>query len=90
MTGQFFYKTYSFIDKDPVIDVVRTVIQDSGKTLKWISDESGVSTNTIAHWLYGETRQPKHASINAVLMALGYRLEVKTYLRAVESRKVSK
>lgn len=75
MTG-FTYKSYVFTDKDPMIDTVRTVIQDSGETLKKISEDSGVNSNTIAKWLYGETKQPRAASLNAVLRALGYKLEV--------------
>ena len=75
MTG-FTYKSYNFIDKSPVIDLVRTVVHESDKTLQWIGEESGVSPRTIAKWLYGETRQPKEASLNAVLRVLGYKLEV--------------
>lgn len=75
----FVYKTYSFTDKDPMIDTIRTVIADSGKTLKKISEDSGVNANTISKWLYGETKQPRAASANAVLRALGYKLEVVTY-----------
>jgi transcriptional regulator with XRE-family HTH domain len=78
MTG-FTYKSYAFTDKDPMIDTIRTVIQDSGETLKKISEDSGVNANTISKWLYGETKQPRAASINAVLRALGYKLEVVAY-----------
>ena len=78
MTG-FIYKSYSFEDKDPMIDYVRTIIQESGATIKKISEDSGVGTHTISKWLYGETKQPKAASINAVLRALGYKLEVVTF-----------
>lgn len=78
MTG-FTYKSYVFTDKDPMIDTVRTIIQDSKETFKKISEDSGVSPQTIAKWLYGETKQPRAASINAVLRALGYKLEVVTY-----------
>lgn len=75
----FVYKSYAFTDKDPMIDVVRTIIHDSGETLTKISADSGVNANTISRWLYGETRQPRAASINAVLRALGYKLEVVDY-----------
>lgn len=75
----FVYKTYSFTEKDPMIDVIRTVIADSGETLKKISEDSGVATHTISAWLYGETKQPRAASVNAVLRALGYKLEVVNY-----------
>ena len=73
------YKSYSFVDKDPMIDYIRTIIHESGETLTKISENSGVNANTISKWLYGETRQPRAASINAVLRALGYKLEVVTF-----------
>ena len=72
----FTYKSYSFIDKDPIIDYIRTIVNDSKMSLKRISDESGVSDNTIRMWLYGETKRPQAASINAVLMAIGYKLNI--------------
>jgi transcriptional regulator with XRE-family HTH domain len=78
MTG-YTYKSYSFVDKDPMIDYIRTIIFDSGETLKKISEDSGVNANTISKWLYGETKQPRAASVNAVLRALGYKLEVVTF-----------
>jgi transcriptional regulator with XRE-family HTH domain len=78
MTG-YSYKSYSFVDKDPMIDYIRTIIHESGETLKKISEDSGVGVHTISKWLYGETMQPRAASINAVLRALGYKLEVVTF-----------
>ena len=72
----FTYKSYNFTDKDPIIDYIRTIINDSKMSLKRISDESGVSDNTIRMWLYGETKRPQAASINAVLMAIGYKLNI--------------
>jgi transcriptional regulator with XRE-family HTH domain len=73
------YKSYSFVDKDPMIDYIRTIIHESGETLTKISEDSGVNAQTISKWLYGETKQPRAASINAVLRALGYKLEVVTF-----------
>lgn len=73
------YKSYVFQDKDPMIDYIRTIIAESKVTLTKISQDSGVSHNTIAKWLYGDTKRPQAASINAVLRALGYKLEVVTY-----------
>jgi hypothetical protein len=72
----FTYKSYSFIDKDPIIDEIRTKIYDSGATYKWISEGSGVSTVTIRNWLDGQTKKPQAATINAVLRAIGYKLEI--------------
>jgi transcriptional regulator with XRE-family HTH domain len=70
----FTYKSYNFTDKDPIIDELRTVIQDSGATYKQIHEDSGVSTATLTNWFAGETRRPQAASLNAVARALGYKL----------------
>lgn len=70
------YKSYVFVDKDPLIDYIRTIINESGETLTKISNDSGVNVHTISKWLYGETKQPRAASVNAVLRVLGYKLEV--------------
>jgi transcriptional regulator with XRE-family HTH domain len=70
----FTYKSYSFIDKDPIIDEVRTIVQQSGSTYKQISEDSGVSMQTLSAWFIGETRRPQAASLNAVARALGYKL----------------
>jgi predicted transcriptional regulator len=73
----FTYKSYSFVDKDPMIDQVRTIIQDSGKTYKHIAEDSGVNTGTIRKWLDGATKKPQAASLNAVLRSLGWKLSLR-------------
>lgn len=70
------YKSYMFKDKDPIIDKMRTIVQDSGETYTEISNLSGVSANTLTNWFHGETRRPQFASLMAVARALGYDLEV--------------
>jgi transcriptional regulator with XRE-family HTH domain len=72
----FTYKSYSFMDKDPIIDEIRTIYQDSGVNYKWISDNSGVSAATLTAWFSGTTKKPQAATINAVLRALGYKLGI--------------
>jgi hypothetical protein len=72
----FTYKSYNFVDKDPMIDEIRTVVEKSGASYKWVNQESGVSTNTISKWFDGSTRRPQAATMNAVLRSLGYKLGV--------------
>jgi transcriptional regulator with XRE-family HTH domain len=72
----FTYKSYSFIDKDPMIDQVRTVIMDTHMTYKAIADLSGVHEGTIRNWLDGAVRRPQAATFNAVLRACGYKLSI--------------
>lgn len=75
MTG-FTYKSYSFTDKDPIIDEIRTIYQDSGVNYAWVHDHSNVSQTTLRNWFDGETKRPQAATINAVLRPLGYKLGI--------------
>jgi hypothetical protein len=70
----FTYKSYSFTDKDPIIDEVRTIYQDSGVNYAWIHEHSSVTPATLSAWFSGKTRKPQAATINAVLRCLGYKL----------------
>jgi transcriptional regulator with XRE-family HTH domain len=76
MTG-FTYKSYSFVDKDPIIDQVRTIIQDSHMMYKDIAEASGVGKDTIRKWLDGGTKKPQAATLNAVLRACGHKLSIR-------------
>src|SRR3974390_814393 len=75
MTG-FTYKSYNFVDKDPIIDFIRTVVQNSGLSYAELEIRSGVHKQTISNWLFGSTKRPQAASLNAVLRACGYKLTV--------------
>jgi hypothetical protein len=71
------YRTYNYVDKNPVIDKVRTLVQDEGliKKLGVVHEISGVSTSTLDNWFNGTTRSPQHATIAAVITSLGYQEE---------------
>jgi DNA-binding phage protein len=65
------YKSYNFIDKDPVIDYIRTkVFADSG-TINEVSESSGVTKTTLYNWFNGKTKRPQFATVAAVLIACG-------------------
>ena len=70
------YRTYNFIDKDPVIDVTRTVLQDvlGEHFVTRAARLSGVSANTLHNWFKGGTRRPQFATVAAVLASVGYEL----------------
>lgn len=70
------YKTYMFRTKDPVIDLLRTAVKDSGMKYGKIAKESGVSATTLHNWFHGATRRPQFASTQAVAIALGYELQL--------------
>jgi hypothetical protein len=75
------YRSYNYIDKNPVIDKVRTVLQDENLFDKFgiVHELSNVAVSTMQGWFHGETKHPQHHTIAAVISALGYREEfVKT------------
>lgn len=69
---------YRFIDKDPVIDVIRTEAARYGnlglQQLQKLSYESGVSVSTLRNWFEGATRKPLSISTRFVLEALGVKI----------------
>ena len=67
-------RPYNFVDKDPVIDEMRTVVKDEGliKRLGIVADLSSLSRTTIDNWFNGDTKRPQHASVMAVMLSLGY------------------
>lgn len=64
--------SYGFIDQDPVIHAVRSVVDQTGYKLGRIEAESGVSTSTLRHWFGGITKRPRNETVNRVMNALGY------------------
>ena len=71
MAGRL-YGTYNFIDKDPIIYELRDLIEKSGVSHAEIERRSGVCVNTLVGWFYGNTKRPQHATIRAVMRAIGY------------------
>lgn len=80
----FTYKSYNFVDKDPIIDEIRTVYEQSGVNYKWIQENAGVTPATLSAWFSGKTRKPQAATINAVLRAMGYKLGIVEHGKPVQ------
>jgi DNA-binding phage protein len=70
------YGSYSFIDKDPIIDKLRTLVKDVNLSYGKIHEESGVSVSTMYNWFHGDTKRPQFATCMAVVRACGYDLEI--------------
>lgn len=74
------YKTYRFIDKDPMIDKLRTVVKEKFQNHKGeihyglASERSGVSDGTLRNWFEGGTKRPQFATMCAVARAADYDL----------------
>jgi len=65
------YRSYVFRTKDPVIDILRTAVKDSGLSYVKLSEASGVSAGTLSNWFSGPTKRPQFASVNAIARSLG-------------------
>lgn len=68
------YTSYNFVDKDPVIDKMRTMIKREGMKYGELSKISGVSATTMHNWFEGKTKRPQYATVMAVVMSMGYRV----------------
>lgn len=76
---------YRQIDKDPIIDLMRTEVSRRYKlegskipdhVLKKLADESGLTAGTYKRWFKGGTRRPQHLTVRFTLEALGLRYAV--------------
>jgi hypothetical protein len=71
------YRSYMFRGKDPVVDEIRTIMQDSygekldNKAMKDVEQNGGPTAGTIRNWLFGDTKRPQNASIEAAGRAIG-------------------
>ena len=73
------YRDYRFIDKDPIIDRLRTAVQDSGMSYRDIHEREGISTSTLCNWFSGPTRRPQFCTVMAVFRACGVDLKETPY-----------
>ncbi len=65
------YKSYLFIDKDPVIDALRTGVQASGKNYQQVQDAGGPAYATLRGWFHGSVRRPQFCTVAAAANAIG-------------------
>jgi len=74
--GFLSYRTYSFVNKDPMIDKIRTIVERSNQDYDHIHEASGVSVGTLYNWFHGKTKRPQFATLNAVARALHHELRL--------------
>jgi hypothetical protein len=69
-------RTYQFRDKDPVVDELRTLVQDEGlyskKNLRTVATLSNLAPATLEALFFGATRRPQNATVMAIATSLGY------------------
>ena len=52
------YKTYNFVDKDPIIGQLRDIIDGEKLDYNEIADKAGVRVTTIFAWLMSSRMSP--------------------------------
>lgn len=72
------YKSYVFRNKDPVVDELRTLVQDThgsvkSRVLTKIERDGGPSASAMWQWFHGKTKRPQSAAVEACGRALGYK-----------------
>jgi len=67
--GFLYEKTYNFIDKDPVLDAAKTIMQRSGKSFKEIHEAGGATPGTMNRWWNGNARTCRFDSLMATIRA---------------------
>jgi hypothetical protein len=67
-------RTYRFIDKDPVVDELRTIVQDEGMDHRYndLAELAGLAHSTIHNLFWGGTKRPQNATVMAIVTSLGY------------------
>lgn len=75
----YIMKAYLFRQKDPVIDELRTMVEDefghrvSRKHLQQIEDKGGPKLGTMANWFFGDVCRPQSATVEGCGRALGWK-----------------
>lgn len=68
---------YNWIDKDPEMDFICSIIEQSGMTLEEIEKETEklghrISRYTMMGWLYKGVRRPQNCTVSMVAAVCGY------------------
>lgn len=81
-SGLKLYKAYNFRDKDPVIDQLRTLVEDTfgikvrgkglSKALRQVEESGGPSVACMHSWFMGKTKRPQNPTVEAAGRAMGY------------------
>jgi hypothetical protein len=67
-------RTYRFVDKDPVIDELRTLVNDEGlsKKLSIVATLANLHPSTVKNMFHGATKKPQNATVMGIVTSLGY------------------
>lgn len=65
------YKSYNFIDKDPSIDWVHSLMDKTNMTPQKIQAGGGPTATTVYNWINGRTKRPQFCTVAAATLACG-------------------
>jgi hypothetical protein len=67
-------RTYRFVDKDPVIDELRTLVNDEGlsKKLSIVATLANLHPSTVKNMFHGATKRPMNSTVMGIVTSLGY------------------
>ena len=93
MAKSWLTRSYNFIDKDPEIDVFRTLYQKQRIKETDLAMLAGLSISCVKNLFGGETRQPRHSTFGKLAGAMGasYKLtqdEVPNYEKEIPKARV--
>lgn len=69
------HKSYNFTEKEAIIDVLRTAIDDAAMSHTFVCNKSGVCKTTLRNWFSGKTNRPQYPTLNAVGRVVGLKLD---------------
>jgi hypothetical protein len=67
-------RTYRFIEKDPVIDELRTLVNEEGlsRRLNIVAILANLHPSTVKNMFHGDTKKPQNATVMGIVTSLGY------------------
>ncbi len=70
------YRSYRFVDHDPMMDKVVIAVENSGLTKSQIF-KGNITPTTYGNWKKHRTKRPQHATLAATAGAVGLRFELR-------------
>lgn len=66
------YKSYNFVDKDPSIDFVHSLMDRHNMSPQKVQDGGGPTAATVYNWINGKTKRPQFCTVAAATLACGH------------------
>jgi hypothetical protein len=70
--NQKYANHYRYTDHDPVLDMIATVVEESGQNANQIAQHCGASPSTVRNYLLRVTKNPRNSIVDALFRSYGY------------------